>query len=275
MAYSHPDQLKLLITALDDERNDIFVHIDADSNFPMDSIDCVAKSAHCYITDRISVKWGDYSQVEAELILLKTALQNGCYRYYHLLSGMDFPIKTQNEIHAFFENKDEEFIGTVPYEGRYQLEHVKYWYPLLRLKCFRSSKCLKALNQLVLLLQKMLRVNRIKQMEIHFYDGWTWFSITDAFARFVLERESSILNLFQGTKAPDEMVLQTVAMNSSFQNKLYNLENLREGSMRMIDWKRGDPYVWKEKDFEELMHSPCLFARKLDFSEESSRIMTY
>ena len=36
--------------------------------------------------------------------------------------------------------------------------------------------------------------------------------------------------------------------------------------MRYIDWKRGKPYTWgqKENDFDELMNSPYMFARKFD-----------
>ena len=32
----------------------------------------------------------------------------------------------------------------------------------------------------------------------------------------------------------------------------------------MIDWKRGNPYVWRNQDYEELMNAPHLFARKFD-----------
>lgn len=42
--------------------------------------------------------------------------------------------------------------------------------------------------------------------------------------------------------------------------------DLLNGSMRYIDWKRGTPYTWgqDEKDYELLINSPYLFARKFD-----------
>ena len=43
---------------------------------------------------------------------------------------------------------------------------------------------------------------------------------------------------------------------------LSNKENALIGSMRYIDWERGNPYVWQEKDTDELLSSPYLFARK-------------
>ena len=59
---------------------------------------------------RLKVYWGDYSQVRACLRLLRAA-SVGDYSYYHLLSGADLPLKTQDEIHAFFEAHDgTEFI---------------------------------------------------------------------------------------------------------------------------------------------------------------------
>ena len=70
--------------------------------------------------------------------------------------------------------------------------------------------------------------------------------------------------MFSKAKAPDEMVLQTIAMSSPFAERLYDASSLVNGSMRMIDWERGKPYVFRSEDFEELMSSPCMFARKFD-----------
>lgn len=54
--------------------------------------------------------------------------------------------------------------------------------------------------------------------------------------------------------------------NSEFYNTLYDVSDLKNGSMRYIDWKRGKPYTWgqEEYDFDELMSSPYMFARKFD-----------
>ena len=36
--------------------------------------------------------------------------------------------------------------------------------------------------------------------------------------------------------------------------------------VRFIDWKRGNPYVFKKGDYNDLMNSKCMFARKFDLS---------
>ena len=50
--------------------------------------------------DRINVQWGGYSQIKCELKLLKSAIEHN-YDYYHLISGVYLPLKTQDYIHNF------------------------------------------------------------------------------------------------------------------------------------------------------------------------------
>ena len=69
------------------------------------------KYAKVFHAKRHSVVWGGVSQVKAELVLLKTAVAHGPYQHYHLISGVDLPIQTQEDIRAFFEaNPDVEFV---------------------------------------------------------------------------------------------------------------------------------------------------------------------
>ena len=51
-------------------------------------------------------------------------------------------------------------------------------------------------------------------------------------------------------------------MNSPFKDKRYNPVKNESPSLRLIDWKRGAPYVWTNDDKEQIMSSDDLFARK-------------
>ena len=75
--------------------------------------------------------------------------------------------------------------------------------------------------------------------------------------------------MFSNTIASDELFMQTLIYNSPFVDTLYDATNLKNGSMRYIDWQRGKPYTWgsDEKDFDLLMESPYMFARKFDESQ--------
>ncbi|MFR5854597.1 MAG: beta-1,6-N-acetylglucosaminyltransferase [Lachnospiraceae bacterium] len=62
---------------------------------------------------RIPVYWGGYSAVEATVQLLRAALlwEGQPFDRFVLLQGLDYPIRTNREIHAFLEEKAEtEFL---------------------------------------------------------------------------------------------------------------------------------------------------------------------
>ncbi len=52
---------------------------------------------------RIDVTWGGFSLVRAELSLMKVANSYGTFGHFHLLSGEDFPVKSNNQLDTFFE----------------------------------------------------------------------------------------------------------------------------------------------------------------------------
>ena len=128
MAHTQPELLKMLLRKLDDERNDIYLHIDSKAkDYPLDEVATVLQKANCVFTERTDVKWGSYSQINCEMVLLKEAVK--CeHAYYHLLSGMDLPIKSQDDIHAFFEKYDGlEFVDEdLPEISEAALSRVKY-----------------------------------------------------------------------------------------------------------------------------------------------------
>lgn len=113
IAHNKFDQLQLLLDLLDDKRNDIYVHIDKKVRcFPH----LYTKFAGLNILkNRIDVRWGDVSQIETEILLFETALRNGDYNCFHLISGVDLPIKSNDYIHNFINlHPNIEFVGFSP-----------------------------------------------------------------------------------------------------------------------------------------------------------------
>lgn len=43
--------------------------------------------------------------------MLEEAIKNGDYKYLHLISVQDLPIKSQDYIHDYLESSDTEFVG--------------------------------------------------------------------------------------------------------------------------------------------------------------------
>lgn len=269
MAHTQPELLKKLLLMLDDERNDIYLHIDSKAkDYPLDEIAAVLQKSKCIFTERTDVKWGSYSQIHCEMVLLKEAVKTE-HAYYHLLSGMDLPIKSQEQIFAFFEKyKGLEFVdedGATISEAA--LSRVKYTH-----KFYGKAGSVKdILGALSVKGQKLLGVDKTQKYgNIIFQKGRNWFSITHGLAKLVVEKEDWIQEVFGQSVCGDELFLQTVARNSEYAEKICNPNTMPEvPDTRYIDWKRGsnnNPYVFREEDFEELKNAQGLFARKFDLN---------
>lgn len=113
--------LDRLIQAIDDARNTIFIHFDKKvKEFPR--LRTIHADIH-FLKDRVDVRWGDVSVIEAEFRLFEEAANKDKYAYYHLLSGVDMPLKSQNEIHAFFnQHQGKEFVGYSTYDYHNEVE---------------------------------------------------------------------------------------------------------------------------------------------------------
>jgi hypothetical protein len=229
---------------------------------------CVHESK-IYFVKRRDVQWGSDSQIKCELELLKAAIK-GKYEYYHLISGVDLPLKTPKEIYNFFdENKGNNylFFSEDSKEDRTIIERRIKYYSFFQQKIGRNTgskiEKYKKLKEHLIILQKKLGIDRMKSFKGEFFKGGNWFSITHELAEEVLAKEKVIKKYFYYSVCADEVFVQTIAMNSKYKSSVI------ESDFRCIDWKRGNPYTFKESDFNELIHSDAMFARK--FSTEIDR----
>ena len=131
MAHGQMDVLRKLIEELDYEWNDIYIHIDIKvGKISIKELTRNIKKSKIYFVKRMSVVWGGSSLIKCEMRLLKEAAKNE-YRYFHYLSGVDFPIKTQKQIHEFFDLHDgKEFIEFWERDKADFEYRIKYYYPL-------------------------------------------------------------------------------------------------------------------------------------------------
>ena len=132
MAHNEIKILELLLKKLDHPNNSIYLHCDTKFNCSIDKLRALLKVSDIHFIKRINVKWGKYSQIKCELNLLKEAIK-GEYDYYHLITGVCLPLKSNEEIDAFFEkNKSIEFISydknaiaTQNYKNRFGKWHFR------------------------------------------------------------------------------------------------------------------------------------------------------
>lgn len=260
IAHNNWNQLQTLLSLLDDDRNDIYLHIDKKAaSFSPDLVH--TERSRLVFIPRLSVSWGGESLIRCELELLKAALP-GQYRYYHLISGMDLPLKSQDVIHQFFREQDgTEFLEFDEAANQSQLffDRVRYYYPLQE-RAGGSGKYLRrplmALGRVLVGLQKLVHIRRPDIVPV--YKGAQWFSITHGLASYVVSREKLIKKQFFCGWCADEFFLQSIAMASPYRGNVVN------NYLRAIDWQRGDPYTYRKEDVPALLTSPHFWGRKFN-----------
>jgi hypothetical protein len=89
-------------------------------------------------------------------------------------------------------------------------------------------------------------------------------SITQAMAEYVLSKKEWAKRTFTHTFVPDECLMQTLAWMSPYRTHLYNTESDAAGCVRAIGWRNDELVDWTAADFEGLVASPALFARKFN-----------
>lgn len=170
LCHTNFEQLYLLLDLLDDERNDIYLHIDKKSKgYSKEELYKRLKKSNMYLVKPIKVTWGGYSQILAELILLQEATQNN-YHYYHLLSGMDLPLKSQDEIHRFFQQRQGVSFVSLERDAIYNktksfMDRINYFFFLQNLIGRNSGPIIGRLiycERFSLALQKKLKICRTK-----------------------------------------------------------------------------------------------------------------
>ena len=259
MAHEWPEMLQRLISEIDNEGVDIYVHIDKKAAFDGSQLSA-EKSRLTVLPKRIDGRWGDYSLVEIELALLKAATDAGQYARYHLVSGMDMLIANIADIVRECEaHPRTEFIAIARNastdEVRYRSQHR-----FLFAKRFQSSNpLLRAVRKAWAMCQSAAGHRRCPMPVVK---GSQWWSITDRFASYVLDHRAWIEQWFRGTYCPDEMVFQTLCVNSEFAGDICRADDEFEGNRRYIKWHDGALQLLTEADIDSARQEGRWFARK-------------
>ena len=211
IAHNEYPVLEVLLSMLDDERNDIYLHIDKRATELFQQIKKVKmqKAGFYLIENPIKVYWGDISQVQVEYLLFETALSHGPYAYYHLLSGTDLPIKSQDYIHAFFQqNAGKEFVGfwqDAAHQRDLERKVFRYYFFTKRLKDKEHllHGITALIRNLILAVQKISHYRRKQTFE--FKKGGNWISITENAVKYLLQYKEIVLNRMKYTLCADEI----------------------------------------------------------------------
>lgn len=270
IAHHHFDMLKNLIRALDSENADFYIHINTSvKDIDLTALCAQAKKSRVHAYQKYRITWGADTQIHCELFLMEQAVK-GQYDYYHLLSGVDIPLKTGKEIEAFFEGQEGSFLEVKQEKDLSgTLERVRYYYPFQRLigrqKAGRG-KLYALLDQLsyeYVKLQKLLGIDQTRNAPFAYCRGGNWFSVRHDVIAHALASKRIIRKYFGQSVTADELFLQSIVMSSPL------ADTVIRDNLRLVDWQRTEhggcsPHTFTMEDYNMLVSSDKLFARKFD-----------
>lgn len=253
LAHNNFKQVQILLNLLDDYRNDIFLHIDTKAQI---EIRLLTQKSNLYIYQKYDVRWSDISQLDTEVFLFKEVLKtNIYYDRIHLISGSDLPVKSQDYIHKFFENKNEEFID-IQTNTSFMIR-MKYYHFFVRKR--RINLFYEYLRKILLIPQVPL-INRMKYNPLPYAYGANWCSLTQNAIEEITKKISQYRKFFLFTTSPDEHYKQMILLNAK------QFTFAKEKSLRYVDFsqRKSSPKILSIEDYEKIRNSKCLFARKFD-----------
>lgn len=179
-----------------------YVHMDAKSrDFPKTDLANLVNVV--FLTDRVSVRWGGFSQIEATLKLFETAFANEDNAYFHLLSGEDVVLQP-------FEVIEKQWQQRFDFQVMMTCERApEYAYRFIMDSPHADSDWQRQLTgKIITKLQQ--GVAKIKPYHSSIYFGSQWFSVTRADWEKIVPFTDEYSDFFRHKLVPDEHFFQTL-----------------------------------------------------------------
>lgn len=261
LVHSGPEQLDRMVRKIMHPDVDIYVHIDA--KVSTSSFRSLERYENVYfVKQRVAVRWGGFSMVQATLNGLDMILDKPvAYGYINVLSGQDYPLTSAEVFHSFLRaNQGKVFMEYRLINEDWTEAKRRYERYYFTDKPFFGSYFLENLVSNVLPKRKM-------PLDMEPVGRSQWFTMSGLHANFILEFLSDfpeVTKFFKTTWGSDEFFFQTILFNSDYRNDMVN------DNLRYIDWSEGipSPKVFTEADADRLLKSGKFFARKFKMKTE-------
>ena len=278
IAYMDPEQLKRLAVRLT-KTSDVYVHINASVDIaPFESVlaDVKGEGKVEFSRERYKVVWAGYSILKATFSMMEQAMRQKKYDRYVLLTGLDYPTKSDEEIQAFFrEHAHTEFIHAAELNGSMpRLDHLHYY----------TARDRRVLNKCLQIYEQMLRkIGKKAKPDYVMQDGKKYliygiapkWALSGECASYLLEFYKSnkkFNRYFEFMHAPDDFYVATVLFNSRFRDAIDSDKDIFK-----IVWLPKDKgaKILEEEDYAELVGSEQLYAKKFQsgHSEELQKML--
>jgi len=258
-AYHRLSQVTRLVRRLDTDGTSFFVHVDrkTDDRAYDELTESLRDLPTVHFLERHTCHWGGFGHVRASLKGIDALLASGTpFDYAILLTGQDYPIKSNAYIARFFELQQPKsfmHVAALPaafWSPRGGLDRLEFAH--FRLYGHHAR----------------LPWRRAFPAGLRPYGGGAYWSLTrdciECVSGFIAEHPN-VVAFFRHVDIPDEIFFHTILMNSPLRETIVN------DNLRYIDWSRGPrPGILETRDLDTLRASPKLFARKFDACQDEN-----
>lgn len=259
--------LQRLVSSLDNVRVDFFIHIDAKVR-DMPNLTST-HSRIVFVEHRIDTRWGDYSQIETEMSLFLEAIKYPEYSFYHIISGVHYPLVSVESLLDYYDSYTGKNVMTglcqsSLFQERLKLRH----YNLFTRNFSHGSALVKMITQRLWRLSDTIQhsLNLWRNSDVVFFKAANWVSLSYEGLKYIVEHKKVIHSIFAHTFCGDEYFVPTILHSSPLESTIID-------DNRLLMQIMGDssPKVLTSSDFQAIMDSGCMFARK--FSEIDTNVL--
>lgn len=297
LAHRYPDQLIRLILKLNTENALFFIHFDkkTDCKIYDHIVSSLSHLPNIHFLKRHSVHWGDFGHLNATIEGIKEIInKNIQFDWLILLTGQDYPLKSNIQIENLLGNNkgklfiDYKDLSLIPPDPGWQtsgFDRINYWhfcFQKLRF-VFPAKLTANAYNRYCRANQTWFRILSLlwsgliswipikRKLPKGFKPFWgsPYWLLPKECVQYVydfVQQEPGVVNYFKYVDLPEEIFFQTLFLNSKFKESVVN------DNFFYIDWENPNPTrprVFVKSDFERLVGSSKLFARKFDSTRDA------
>lgn len=267
LAHKNLNHLQRMVSRLDDGDSYFYIHADLKTELPGSYAE-LAKRSHVTLIKRISTSWGGFSLAQATLNAMHDIKESGIhFKAISLLSGQDYPIKSNPEIDQYFEKSDYGVYMdyfTLPNYKRWEsggtYRYQKYFFGTGRLSLV-FSQLMNLVSTYIPAFARKLPPHLIP------YCGSQWWTIDMYALNYIIDfikEHPDYTEFHKFTFAPDELFFHIILLNAK---DPVLKRSICKDNLRYIRWEKLDnahPEVLTPKDIEALSLTSSLFARKFE-----------
>lgn len=266
--------LRDLVDSLPKE-SDFYIHVDEKRD--LSHFENIIDSKNVtFLRDRLNIVAGSISEVECQVELLRKALEGGTYDYIVYLSGLDYPVWSNERIEECFAKAGgKEILSGIAMVGQGRAAYPYTDFHPFANHSWRSGSLKDKARGAA---RKLLNLSSIhKTLSIHcaektyiLYKGASSWAITPGLAKLIVkewDENKRLHEYFRTSYRPIETFIPTVALNSDYAANCTIIKGHYKGidSLSTLTYIDGgnEPKVLTEVDYADITAEGKMFCRKV------------